>query len=92
MSPRDTRLRKSLSYDVFSELSGGPECHVLPTDEQRKTLRKVAEKMPLMAFALCIVEFAERASYYGTTQVFNNFLEFPLPEGASDPVRAEPDP
>lgn len=36
-----------------------------PTEEELKTLRKVAANMPLVSFALCIVEFAERASYYG---------------------------
>jgi hypothetical protein len=54
----------------------------LPTDEEKKTLRHVAGSIPWIAFALCFVEFAERASYYGATQVFNNFLQQPLPEGS----------
>jgi dipeptide/tripeptide permease len=53
----------------------------LPTDEERKELRHVAGSIPWIAFALCFVEFAERASYYGATQVFNNFLQQPLPTG-----------
>lgn len=36
-----------------------------PTEEEQKTLRKVAGKIPSIAYWLCAVEFAERASYYG---------------------------
>lgn len=55
-----------------------------PTEEERVTLRKVSERLPWIAYTLCLVEFAERASYYGASQIFNNFLEFPLPEGKSN--------
>jgi hypothetical protein len=36
-----------------------------PTEEEKNTLRKVAGKIPNIAYWLCAVEFAERASYYG---------------------------
>ena len=36
-----------------------------PTEEERATLRKVADTIPAISYTLCIVEFAERASYYG---------------------------
>lgn len=32
---------------------------------------------------MCLVEFAERASYYGTSTPFNNFLNNPLPKGGN---------
>ncbi|KAI1833078.1 hypothetical protein DTO013E5_9814 [Penicillium roqueforti] len=54
-----------------------------PTDEENQTLRKVAANLPLVAFSLCLVEFAERASYYGAQTLFSNFVEFPLPEGGN---------
>lgn len=38
---------------------------VKPTEEELRTLRKVAGKMPATSYWLCAVEFAERASYYG---------------------------
>lgn len=56
---------------------------VRPTVEERATLRKVSEKIPAVSYALCIVEFAERASYYGVRSVFSNFLQFPLPDGGN---------
>lgn len=52
-----------------------------PTDEERSTLRKVADSIPSVSYWLCAVEFAERASYYGVQTVFSNFIEFPLPQG-----------
>lgn len=54
-----------------------------PTPEEASTLRKVADKIPLIAFSLCIVEAAERASYYGAQNVFSNFVQFPLPAGGN---------
>ena len=52
-----------------------------PTEEERGTLRKVADSIPRVSYWLCAVEFAERASYYGVQTVFSNFIEFPLPPG-----------
>ncbi|KAI1457882.1 PTR2-domain-containing protein [Annulohypoxylon moriforme] len=57
------------------------EAYPPPTEEERKTLRKVFDSIPLAAWSLCFVELAERASYYGVKAVFNNFMQFPLPEG-----------
>jgi dipeptide/tripeptide permease len=63
---------------------------VLPTEEERSTLRRIAGKMPASCYYLCAVEFAERASYYGCNQVYKNFIRAPLPPdgngaGASAP-------
>lgn len=52
---------------------------VLPTEEEKSTLRRVAGKMPATCYYLCAVEFAERASYYGCFQVYKNFIRAPLP-------------
>ncbi|KAI0439468.1 POT family protein [Xylaria telfairii] len=57
------------------------EAYPPPTEEERKTLRKVYDSVPWTAWTLCFVELAERASYYGVKAVFNNYLQFPLPEG-----------
>lgn len=58
-----------------------PEVYPKPTDEERSTLRRVADSIPAVSYWLCGVEFAERASYYGVQTIFSNFLEFPLPKG-----------
>lgn len=51
----------------------------MPTEEEKATLRRVAGKMPASTYYLCAVEFAERASYYGCSQVYKNFIRAPLP-------------
>jgi hypothetical protein len=66
--------------DVASSSDGDDE-HPLPTAEEKVTLRKVSDDLNFVAFALCLVEFAERASYYGAQNIFSNFVEFPLPAG-----------
>lgn len=50
-----------------------------PTEEERSTLRRVPEKINFPTFAIGICEFAERFSYYGATQVYNNFIQFKRP-------------
>lgn len=54
-----------------------------PTEEELKTLRRVPGAVPTVAYMLCIVEFCERASYYGVTGVIGNFINRPLPEGGN---------
>lgn len=54
-----------------------------PTEEEKSTLRKVSDRIPATSFALCIVEFSERASYYGVLFPFSNFMQFPLPPGGN---------
>lgn len=54
-----------------------------PTPEELLTLRLVPAAMPWAAIGMCLVEFAERASYYGCTGVFANFIRGPLPIGGN---------
>jgi len=54
-----------------------------PTDEELKTLRRVPGPMPLVAYVICFVEFAERASYYGVQQLIGNFGNRPMPAGGN---------
>jgi hypothetical protein len=51
----------------------------IPTEEESHILRRVAGPLPWITFVLCVVEFAERGSYYAAQQVFANFMNFPLP-------------
>ncbi|KAL7818536.1 POT family domain-containing protein [Trichoderma gracile] len=54
-----------------------------PTEEEKVSLRKVAGSIPTISWVLCVAELAERASYYGASQVFNDFMQFPLPKGGN---------
>lgn len=54
-----------------------------PTEEESATLRRVAGRVPTVAYFLCAIEFCERASYYGCVGLFSNFVNRPLPEGGN---------
>lgn len=66
------------------------EAYPEPTAEERTTLRKVADTIPVTAWGLCFVELAERASYYGVKTVFNNYIQFPLPKGGNGAGAIDP--
>jgi len=55
----------------------------LPSSEELATLRRVSGPIPWTAYTVAFVELCERFSYYGTTVVFVNFIQKPLPEGSS---------
>lgn len=67
--------------DSSSEVSN--EFGKFPSDEELVTLRRVSGPIPWMAYSVCFVELCERFSYYGTTAVFTNFIQQPLPDGSS---------
>ncbi|KAJ6609510.1 peptide/h+ symporter protein [Mycena sp. CBHHK59/15] len=52
------------------------------TEHDLATLRHVRDKMPWQAFSVAAVEFAERWTYYGTTNIYNNYIRAPLPPGS----------
>lgn len=54
-----------------------------PTEDERRTLRRVAGKLPTIAYFICAVEFAERSSYYGVQPLFSNFVNRKLPKGGN---------
>ncbi|KAJ3531109.1 hypothetical protein NMY22_g8289 [Coprinellus aureogranulatus] len=53
------------------------------TYEEQRTLRHVRDSFPLASFLVVIVEFAERWTYYGTTNIYNNYIRAPLPRGST---------
>ncbi|KAH3900020.1 related to H+/oligopeptide symporter [Saccharomycodes ludwigii] len=52
-----------------------------PTEEEAKSLRRVMGYAPWYCYLILFIEFAERSSYYCVTNVLNNFIQLPLPEG-----------
>jgi len=78
-----TAMDMQLGAESATQISVNDALGPAPTDEEYATLRKVPGKMPIAAYLLCAVEFAERASYYGVAQIFGNFIQFPLPEGGN---------
>jgi dipeptide/tripeptide permease len=54
-----------------------------PTDEELAVLRRVPGTIPTIAYLICIVEFCERASYYGVQPLISNYVNRPLPLGGN---------
>ncbi|KAK0652199.1 POT family-domain-containing protein [Cercophora newfieldiana] len=54
-----------------------------PTGEELKTLRRVPDEIPFSIYTIAFIELCERFSYYGTTAVFTNFIQWPLPPGST---------
>ena len=51
---------------------------VLPTEEERKTLRHIGDPLPKAAFLVAVVELCERFTYYGAQGLFQNYIQRPL--------------
>lgn len=60
--------------------------NTFPTDEDKLTLRRIPEAIPWTAWTVAFCELAERFSYYGSTQVFQNFIQNPRPIAADGAV------
>ncbi len=54
-----------------------------PTEEDLATLRRVPAGISAVAYLICIVEFCERASYYGVQPLMSNFVNRPMPRGGN---------
>ncbi|RMZ90734.1 hypothetical protein DV736_g2033, partial [Chaetothyriales sp. CBS 134916] len=74
----DVDKKPVLNIDTASDITD-----VEPSEEELETLRRVSGKIPWQAFTVAFVELCERFSYYGTTVVYVNFIQQPLPEGSS---------
>ncbi|KAF1980936.1 MFS peptide transporter [Aulographum hederae CBS 113979] len=74
------------SFDEKQVAVDGEAVSVSDSDisyEDLKSLRRVAGKIPWTSYTIAFVEFCERFSYYGTTTVFVNFIQRPLPDGST---------
>ncbi|KAI5967306.1 PTR2 [Candida margitis] len=73
----DAEIKKSssdeMNYidDSLKEEDEGRE----PTEHEVKTLRHVADKIPMAAWLVAVVELAERFSYYGLSAPFQNYMQ-----------------
>jgi len=69
--------------DKFVELSEYNEKYPEPTPEDYSTLKRSLGHAPYVTYLICLVEFAERASYYGVKNRLNNFVQLKLPDGGN---------
>ncbi|KAI5241207.1 PTR2-domain-containing protein [Aureobasidium subglaciale] len=53
-----------------------------PTEDDLQNLRRISGKIKWAAYTVAFVELAERFSYYGSSILYTNFVQWPLPEGS----------
>ncbi|KAI0133895.1 Di/tri peptide transporter 2 [Xylariales sp. AK1849] len=63
-----------------AELANTPDGEIA-NEHEKKTLRLVSDSIPLAAWLVCIVETAERFSYYGTAGPLQNYMQNPYGSG-----------
>ncbi|KAI8312494.1 putative peptide transporter ptr2 [Colletotrichum sp. SAR11_240] len=82
----DMKYYEDVSLDEKRGIQSRPDA---PTDEELKTLRRVADHIPFKLFTIAFVELCERFSYYGsvivkkTYNLVTNFIQQPLPPGST---------
>lgn len=54
-----------------------------PTDEELRTLRRVAGHIKWQVWTIAFAELCERFSYYGSAVLYTNFVQRPLPPGST---------
>lgn len=65
------------------EVLRGPHGEVYPTRQELATLRRVRGQIGWLIYTIAFCELCERFAWYGTTQVFVNFIAEPLPAGST---------
>lgn len=48
-----------------------------PTEEERRSLRRVSDTIPWSAFLVAVIELCERFTYYGLSGPFQNYIQNP---------------
>lgn len=54
-----------------------------PTEEELSTLRRVSGPIMWSMWTIAFVELCERFSYYGSSVLYTNFVNNPLPNGSN---------
>ena len=62
-----------------------------PTEEELRTLRRVPAKLHLPVWTIAFAELCERFSYYGSSVLYTNFVQRPLPDGSNTGASAGTD-
>ncbi|CCH42576.1 Peptide transporter [Wickerhamomyces ciferrii] len=76
-------MGKFRSHDIYEELTEYNAKYPEPTAEDYATLPKKLGRAPYATYLVCLIEFSERASYYGVKDRLNNFIQLPLPKGGN---------
>ncbi|KAJ5180913.1 MFS peptide transporter Ptr2 [Penicillium capsulatum] len=70
----DEKSTMDVDKEALSITPDGEE----PNDDEKRSLRHVAENLPISAWLVAIVELSERFTYYGMSGLFQNYVLRPL--------------
>ena len=48
-----------------------------PTEDEKRTLRRVADTLPKSTYLVAVIELCERFAYYGLSGPFQNYIQNP---------------
>lgn len=65
------------------DVRGDEEYDDFPTEDELRTLRRVSGKIKWSMYTIAFVELCERFSYYGSSVLYTNFVNRPLPPGST---------
>jgi POT family proton-dependent oligopeptide transporter len=65
------------AFDDVKDVSPTPDGQE-PNEQEKASLRHIAENLPLSAWLVAIVELCERFTYYGMSGLFQNYVQRPL--------------
>lgn len=71
-----------LNYSTHFVDEFNPRGLRVPTQHESANLRRILGRASYASYLICLVELAERASYYSVSGVLANFIQRPLPEGS----------
>lgn len=78
----DVRKASLVAHEVSSATDDG-EYPDKPTEEELRTLRRVSGRIKWSMWTIAFVELCERFSYYGSSVLYTNFVNNPLPDGSN---------
>lgn len=71
-----------LNYSTHFVDEHNPKGLRVPTQHEAATLRRILGRASYASYLICLVELAERASYFSVSGVLANFIQRPLPDGS----------
>lgn len=72
--PKQPEKSTEANEKALTETPDGEE----PNNDEKSSLRHVAENLPLSAWLIAFIELCERFTYYGMQGLFQNYVELPL--------------
>ncbi|GAW13301.1 hypothetical protein ANO14919_026820 [Xylariales sp. No.14919] len=82
INPKDDLGPVASGSDTDGPLRG-PNGEEYPSKKDLETLRRVKGHISPIIYTIAFIELCERFAYYGTTAVFVNFIQQPLPPGST---------